>query len=126
MGSPHKVGGEAHSAIEDSRRKVAKVLNCSPKDVIFPGGGTESVNLAIKGVCRALKHKGKHIIPQKTEHAAVLRTCEYLEKSEGFEVTYLPVDKDGLVRVDDITASIHQPFFLPLLPKQDRRDTLEM
>ena len=107
-GSPHQLGREAHSAIEDSRRKVAKVLNCSPKEVIFTGGGTESVNLAIKGVCRALKHKGKHIITQKTEHAAVLRTCEYLEKSEGFEVTYLPVDKEGFVRVDDIAAAIRQ------------------
>ena len=92
-------------AVDEGRHKVAKVLNCDDSEVYFTGGGSEADNWAIKGVAFANQKKGNHIITTKIEHHAILHTCQYLEK-HGFEVTYLDVDKEGFVNLDELKAAI--------------------
>jgi len=106
-GSMHSIGLGGQTALESSREKISKILNCEPMEIIFTGGGTESINLAIKGTTHYLRKigKGNHIITQKTEHHAVLDTCEFLEK-EGYEVTYLEVDRYGMVNIGDLKNAI--------------------
>ena len=106
------IGLDAKTALDSARQKVANILNAEPKEIIFTGGGTESINLAIKGVARALKEKGKHIITSKIEHHAVLETCGYLEKKEGFEITYLDVDRYGVVKLEDLKKAIRKDTIL--------------
>ncbi|MEC9446075.1 MAG: aminotransferase class V-fold PLP-dependent enzyme, partial [Chloroflexota bacterium] len=89
--SLHTVGQEARYALDEARERVAGVLNCRPREVVFTGGGTESDNAAIHGVATGLNETGNHIITSNVEHHAVLHACQYLE-SQGFEVTYLAVD----------------------------------
>lgn len=101
----YTLGREAVTAIALARKDVAQVLVCSPAEIIFTAGGTESDNLAILGSARANKALGNHIITTKIEHHAVLRACEQLKK-EGFTVTYLPVDKDGFVTVDEVLKAV--------------------
>ena len=101
----HSLSFEARRAIEDARKTFAEVLNCSPDEIVFTSGGTESNNLAIKGVAFALRGRGNHIITTKIEHHSVLHACEFLEKM-GFEVSYLPVDKYGLVSPEDLEREI--------------------
>lgn len=101
----HSFGWEAEEAVEKARAQIAQVLGCKPTELVFTSGGTESCNLAIKGVAWALREKGNHIITSKIEHTAVLDSCKRLEK-EGFEVTFLPVDKYGLVDPDDVKRAI--------------------
>jgi len=106
--SLHKFGQEAKRAMEESREKIANAINAKINEIIFTSGGTESDNLAIKGICLANKSKEKgknHIITSKIEHHAVLHTCQWMEK-QGFEVTYLPVDKYGLVNPADVEDAI--------------------
>ncbi len=104
--SNHDFGEKACEALERSRIKIAKALNAEPNEIYFTSGGTESDNIALRGIVYAYKSKGKnHIITTVIEHPAILRTCEALEK-EGFEVTYLPVDKDGLINLNDLRKSI--------------------
>ncbi len=103
--STHRYGIIAKKAVEDARSQVASLLSCKSEEIIFTSGGTEANNFAIKGVARALRHKGKHIITSQIEHSAVLDVCGFLEKN-GFEITYLPVDKDGLVNVSDVKKAI--------------------
>jgi len=103
--SNHIYGKQAKNAIEVAREQVAKLINANNKEIIFTSGATESINLAIKGFVEANMDKGKHIITVKTEHKAVLATCEYLE-TKGFEVTYLDVDENGLVSLDELTSAI--------------------
>lgn len=103
--SIHQFGRKAKEALEKSRKKVADILNCQVSEIIFTNGGTESCNLAILGVARANKKYGNHIITTQIEHKAVLEPCRQLEK-EGFQVTYLPVDKDGLVSPEDVKKSL--------------------
>ena len=104
--SIHEFGRTARRAIDESRAKVASLLGASsPEEIIFTSGGTEADNFAIKGVAQALKSKGDHIITSSVEHHAVLNTCKFLEK-EGFEVTYLPVDRYGIVNPDEIKKAI--------------------
>ncbi|MCT4612022.1 MAG: cysteine desulfurase NifS [Clostridia bacterium] len=103
--SVYKIGRESKSAIEDSREKVAKVFGAEPREIFFTSSGTESDNWAIKGFAYANKKKGNHIITSKIEHHAVLHTCEYLEKN-GFEVTYLDVDADGKISLDELRNAI--------------------
>jgi cysteine desulfurase len=101
----HAFGWAAEEAVEIARGQIAKLINASPKEIIFTSGATESNNLAIKGVAEMYREKGNHIITQVTEHKAVLDTCKRLEKY-GYEVTYLPVQKDGRINLDDLRKAI--------------------
>ncbi len=101
----HAFGWTAEEAVENARAQIARLVGASPKEIIFTSGATESNNLAIKGVAEMYREKGNHIITQVTEHKAVLDTCKRLEKS-GCEVTYLPVEKDGRVSLDDLRRAI--------------------
>ena len=103
--SNHSFGKKAKDAIEKSRVQVSNLINSNNKEIIFTSGATESINLGVKGYLEANSDKGNHIITVKTEHKAVLATCEYLE-SKGFEVTYLDVDKNGLINLKELTKSI--------------------
>lgn len=98
-------GRHTKDALDNARKTVAQVLNCRVEEIIFTGGGTESINLAIFGTARMHKDKGKHMITSKIEHHAVLNSMEALIK-EGFEITYLDVDKYGLVDPEDIKRSL--------------------
>src|SRR5215475_7216657 len=101
----HSFGWEAEEAVETSRKQAAELIGASSKEIVFTSGATESDNLAIKGVADMYFEKGDHIITVVTEHKAVLDTCKKLEK-RGFRVTYLPVDKDGLISPDDVKNAI--------------------
>jgi len=101
----HEFGWKAEEAVENARAQIARLINASPKEIIFTSGATESDNLALKGAADAYRDKGAHIITQVTEHRAVLDSSKRLEKSS-FAVTYLPVDADGRVQPDDIRRAI--------------------
>lgn len=103
--SIYNIGNEAREALEASRSKVAKILNAEPTEIYFTSGGSESDNLAIKGVAHANKEKGNHIITSKIEHHAILNSCKTLEQ-EGFNITYLDVDKDGIIDLEQLKKSI--------------------
>src|SRR5262249_2256950 len=103
--SVHRFGQREKSAVENARRRVAGLIGASPAEIVFGSGGTEADNLAITGVARAYAAYGRHIITSAVEHPAVLSTCSSLE-SEGFEVTYLPVGRAGVVRSEDIRAAL--------------------
>ncbi|MEM7825337.1 MAG: cysteine desulfurase NifS [Candidatus Aenigmatarchaeota archaeon] len=109
--SLHSFGREAKSALEDAREKVAVLMNAEANEIIFTGSATESDNLALKGISFAKKDKGKHIIVSSIEHHAVLDTAKWLEK-QGFEVTYLPVDKYGLVNPSEVENVIRKDTIL--------------
>jgi cysteine desulfurase len=104
--SVHHVGRKARALLDDARDRAAKFLGAKPSEIIFTSGGTESNNLAIFGTARWLKSKGKHLITSGVEHDAVLRSFDYLEKKEGFEVTRLPVNFEGRVAPDDLKKAI--------------------
>jgi len=104
--SLHTLGRQARQAMEDSRQTVADVLGAAPKEIIFTSCGSESDNLAIRGVALASRGKGNHIITSAIEHHAVIHTCEQLEKEFGFRVTYLPVDERSCVNPDDVDRAI--------------------
>lgn len=105
--SIHQVGRAALQALDDAREQVALVLGCQPKEIVFTGGGSESINLAIKGVAMALRDQGKtHLISSTIEHHAVLHALDYLVEYEGFTVTLLPVDRTGRVQPADLSAAI--------------------
>ena len=104
--SIHHVGRRARALLDDARDRVARVWACKPSEVVFTSGGTESSNLAIFGAARLLRARGRHIITSAVEHHAVLHPCAYLAKREGFEVTYLPVDDTGRVRVESLASAI--------------------
>jgi len=101
----HSFGWTAEEGVENARAQIASLVGASPKEIIFTSGATESNNLAIKGVAEMYREKGNHIITQVTEHKAVLDTCKRLEKA-GCEVTYLPVEKDGRINLDDLRRAI--------------------
>ena len=103
--SIYKIGLKSRMAIDSSRERVANILGCLPKEVYFTSCGSESDNWAIKGYAMASLKKGNHIITSKIEHHAVLHTCQYLEKN-GFEVTYLPVDENGQISLDELKNAI--------------------
>ena len=103
--SVHQWGRSTRSDIEDARARIAAAIGALPQKIYFTAGGTESDNLAVIGAAEARRKFGKHIITSSIEHHAVLETCEYLEK-QGYEVTYLPVDEYGRVRVADVAAAL--------------------
>jgi len=103
--SIHSFGREAKIALEESREKMASFLKTKASEIYFTSGGTESDNMAIKGIAYLLKHKGKHIITSKIEHHAVLHTCEYLEK-QGYNITYLSPDQYGLISPESVAEAI--------------------
>src|SRR5262244_2541339 len=101
----HEFGWIAEQAVEQARERIAKLIGANTKEIIFTSGATESDNLAIKGVAEMYREKGNHIITQATEHKAVLDTCKRLEKY-GYRVTYLPVQKDGRIDLDDLKRAM--------------------
>lgn len=103
--SIYSISRETKKAIDKARERFAKALNADPSEIYFTGGGSEGDNWAIKGIAMANKNKGNHIITTKIEHHAVLHTCQYLEKN-GFEVTYLDVDSEGFISLDELKAAI--------------------
>ena len=103
--SIHWAGRQVKKYLDEAREKVAGLLNASPEEVIFTGCGTESDNMAIKGVALGSKEKGNHIITTQVEHHAVLHTCQFLEKT-GCEVTYLPVDSEGMIDLEELRRAI--------------------
>jgi cysteine desulfurase len=107
----HPFGWAAEEGVETARAQIAKLIGATTKEIIFTSGATESDNLAIKGVAEMYKEKGNHIITAVTEHKAVLDTCKRLEKN-GYRVTYLPVQKDGLVDLDELKRAIDEKTIL--------------
>ena len=103
--STHPFGVTAQDAVEKARHQVAELLGCSGEEIVFTSGATESDNLAVRGIAYACREQGNHIITSTAEHHAILDTCHALE-TEGFETTYLPVDKYGRVSPDDVEAAI--------------------
>ncbi len=104
--SVHAAGRDARAAIDNARDKLAALLRAKPHELIFTSGGTESCNLAVLGLARCQSSRGGHVISNKAEHHAVLNALEYLEKREGFEVTWLNVSREGIVDLDQLAAAI--------------------
>ena len=107
----HSFGWIAEAAVEQARERAAKLIHATPHEIVFTSGATEAINLAIKGVFENYKSKGNHIVTVSTEHKAVLDTCKYLEE-KGAQVTYLPVNRDGLVDLDLLRESITEKTIL--------------
>jgi cysteine desulfurase len=101
----HSFGWEAEQGVEKAREQIAKLIGATPKEIIFTSGATESTNLAIKGVAEMYAERGNHIITQMTEHKATLDTCKKLEK-QGYRITYLPVQADGLIDIEDLKRAM--------------------
>ncbi len=109
--SVHSFGRETRKAVDEAREKVATLLGATSNEIFFTSGGTESDNLALKGVAYGNRRKGNHIITTAIEHHAILHTCEHLE-SQGFSITYLPVDEYGMIRMDDLKQAITEKTIL--------------
>ena len=101
----HAYGWVAEEAVEQAREQVAALIEAEAREVVFTSGATESINLALKGIAEAYRRKGRHLVTVQTEHKATLDACRALER-QGCEVTYLPVDEDGLVRLADVEAAL--------------------
>lgn len=101
----HAYGWEAEEAVHQAREQVAALINARPEEIVFTSGATESDNLALKGIARAYRDRGNHLITTTTEHRAILDACQALE-AEGFDVTYVPVDRGGLVDPEDVRCAI--------------------
>ena len=123
--SSHWYGIQAKNAVENARWQVASLLNCSPEEIIFTSGGTESNNYAIKGTAYAYRSKGNHIITTRIEHPAVIEVCKFLEQNE-FEVTYLPVDEFGMVNVSDAEKAMKpQTILITIMHANNEVGTVE-
>ena len=109
--SPYRIGQINREAVENAREQVAKAINAEAREIYFTAGGSESDNMIIRGIAYANRNKGNHIITSKIEHPAVLETCAALEK-EGFEVTYLSVDENGFISLDELRNSIKETTIL--------------
>lgn len=106
-GSIHSFGREARRAVDDARDQVAALINADPREIVFTSGGTESDNLAIRGVLAADKRERRRIVASAVEHHAVLHAAEYVRKHDGIEVVVIPVDSEGLVDADEVAAAIN-------------------
>jgi len=123
--SIHFFGQEAKEAVEEARKKIAHIIGANPSEIIFTAGGTESDNFAIKGIAWANQKKGNHIITSKIEHHAVLHSCQFLEK-HGFKVTYLPVDKYGLIDPEEVKKAItDQTILVTIMHANNEIGTIE-
>lgn len=109
--SIYRFAQKSTQAVEQAREEIAEIIGAKPSEIYFTAGGSESNNWAIKGIAEAYKSKGKHIITSKIEHHAVLHTCEYLEK-QGYEVTYLDVNEEGVINLDQLRQSIRSDTIL--------------
>jgi cysteine desulfurase len=124
--SVHSIGRQARALLDDARARSAEVLKCKPSELTFTSGGTESTNLAIFGVARLRKEKGKHIVTSSVEHHAVLHCCDYLEKKEGFEITRLPVDYEGRVTVESLEKAIRpDTIFVSIMAANNEIGTIQ-
>ena len=103
--SLYSIGRRSKRAIENARKQVAELINCNPNEIFFTAGGSESDNIAVKVFAYENKEKGNHIINSKIEHPAILETCKTLER-QGFEVSYIDVDEDGIIKLDELQNSI--------------------
>ena len=103
--STHHFGISANEAVKNARVQVADLIGAEENEIVFTSGSTEAINIALKGVAENYSAKGKHIVTVSTEHYAVLDTCKHLE-SRGFEVTYLPVSKEGLIDLNELKNSL--------------------
>ncbi|HEX3641518.1 MAG TPA: cysteine desulfurase family protein, partial [Ktedonobacteraceae bacterium] len=123
--SIYTLGRHAMQALDNSREQVAELLHCRSNEIAFLGCGSESDNLAIKGVAFASQKKGNHLITSSIEHHAVLHTCQYLDRF-GFKTTYLPVDEYGLVNPDDVGRAItDQTVFISIMYANNEVGTIE-
>jgi cysteine desulfurase len=109
--SIHFFGQEARAAVDKARHQVAEIINSRPNEIVFTSGGTEANNLAIRGLLEANEKYGKHIVTSEIEHSAVKEVCQDLEK-RGFEVTYLPVYEDGIVKIEDVRSAVREDTIL--------------
>jgi cysteine desulfurase len=109
--SNHAFGVNINQSVKEARAKIAELIGCDGHEIIFTSGATEAINLAIKGLAENHREKGKHIVTVVTEHPAVLDTCRYLER-QGYEITYLPVGRDGLLDMDNVRHSIREDTIL--------------
>jgi cysteine desulfurase len=124
--STHSYGHTTHDAVETARQQVARLLHCLPGEIIFTAGGSESDNLAIRGIALARRTEGNHIITQITEHPAVLNACRALVRLHGFRVTYLPVDETGRVSPADVEAAIEeQTILISIMHANNETGTLQ-
>lgn len=123
--SLHSYGREAYNALEQARERCARALGAQPREIVFTSGGTEADNLAIQGIAFSSLEKGNHIITSSIEHHAVLHTCQFLE-GQGFKVTYLPVDKEGRVSVEDVKKAINkQTVLVSIMTANNEIGTIE-
>ncbi|HVM49380.1 MAG TPA: cysteine desulfurase family protein [Candidatus Acidoferrum sp.] len=104
--SVHQVGRRARAVLDDAHERAARVLRCKPSEVVFTSGGTESANFAVLGTARRFRSKGRHIITSAVEHPAVLHCCEHLAREEGFELSCLPVNREGLISPADLAQAL--------------------
>ncbi len=124
--STHRYGHIAHQAVDNARQQVAGLMHCAPGEILFTAGGSESDNLAIRGVALTRRASGNHIITQITEHPAVLNTCRALERLHGFRITYVPVDAAGRVSPADVEAAIdEQTVLITIMHANNETGTLQ-
>jgi cysteine desulfurase len=110
--SIHELGSKAGTYLKKARNQIANLLNCKEDEIIFTSGSTESNNTAIKGAAFAYQNRGKHIITSSVEHPSILNTCKQLEELHGFKVTYLGVNQDGTINLDELKSSIQKDTIL--------------
>ena len=123
--SIYAIAGKSKEAITKGREQIANVLGAKPEEIYFTAGGSESDNWALKATFEAYKNKGNHIITTKIEHHAILHTCEYLEKERGAKITYIGVDENGVVNLDELEAAITPETILISVSRSRKSEELQ-